>query len=270
MGRKEAPRNAERRAFLAPAGECSWRARSDLWQLMEFSKRFKIEEVWPADLIAKKPSTRGTLFEVLFKMERSTNFHCPHGPGFWNHESNLRIPRIVRGIPASAVATGMICSSTPITTFVGCVGPSSMAGDALAVSRRSRPLRKAGERRFYGFPDGKAVCVTVRTTAWISGWYIPIGSSPLCLEHWHSGSMPGAFRTYRAFRMLSLVHPTMRRSSTCVAATRSGLNRGAALFAPTGNTRARPHAAQCRIRSVVRRSQLINKVARRDRSISPD
>ena len=35
---------------------------------MEFSKRFKIEEVWPAELIAKKPEYKGkTLFEVLFK-----------------------------------------------------------------------------------------------------------------------------------------------------------------------------------------------------------
>jgi nitrate reductase NapA len=35
---------------------------------MEFSKRFKIEEVWPAELIAKKPGYKGkTLFEVLFK-----------------------------------------------------------------------------------------------------------------------------------------------------------------------------------------------------------
>jgi nitrate reductase (cytochrome) len=35
---------------------------------MEFAKRFKIEEVWPADLIAKKPEVRGkTLFDVLFR-----------------------------------------------------------------------------------------------------------------------------------------------------------------------------------------------------------
>ena len=43
-------------------------AKSDLWQLMEFSKRFKIEEVWPEELIAKKPEVRGkTLFDVLYK-----------------------------------------------------------------------------------------------------------------------------------------------------------------------------------------------------------
>ena len=43
-------------------------ARSDLWQLMEFSKRFKMEEVWPEELLAKKPEYRGkTLFDVLYK-----------------------------------------------------------------------------------------------------------------------------------------------------------------------------------------------------------
>ena len=61
--------NAERRThFWHQLVNAPGEARSDLWQLMEFSKRFKIEEVWPADLIAKKPEYKGkTLFEVLFR-----------------------------------------------------------------------------------------------------------------------------------------------------------------------------------------------------------
>src|SRR5688500_18030518 len=61
--------NAERRThFWHQLVTAPGEARSDLWQLMEFSKRFKIEEVWPADLIAKKPEVRGkTLFDVLFR-----------------------------------------------------------------------------------------------------------------------------------------------------------------------------------------------------------
>jgi len=48
--------NAERRTQFwrqqkAPPGE----AKSDLWQIMEFSKRFKAEEVWPRELLAKAP-----------------------------------------------------------------------------------------------------------------------------------------------------------------------------------------------------------------------
>ncbi len=61
--------NAERRTQVwrqqvrAP-GE----ARSDLWQIVEFSKRFKTDEVWPAELLAKAPNLRGkTLYEVLFR-----------------------------------------------------------------------------------------------------------------------------------------------------------------------------------------------------------
>ena len=61
--------NAERRTQfwyqqVPPPGE----AKSDLWQLMEFSKRFKMEEVWTEELLAKQPEYRGkTLFDVLFK-----------------------------------------------------------------------------------------------------------------------------------------------------------------------------------------------------------
>ncbi len=64
-------------------------ARSDLWQLMEFSKRFKIEEVWPADLIAKKPEYKGkTLFEVLFKNSEVDKYPLSDmAAGFENHEA---------------------------------------------------------------------------------------------------------------------------------------------------------------------------------------
>jgi nitrate reductase NapA len=60
--------NAERRTqFWRQQVKAPGESRSDLWQLMEFAKRFKIEEVWPAELIAKKPEVKGkTLFDVLF------------------------------------------------------------------------------------------------------------------------------------------------------------------------------------------------------------
>ena len=42
-------------------------AKSDLWQYLEFSKRFKTEEVWPAELLDKMPEYKGkTLYEVLY------------------------------------------------------------------------------------------------------------------------------------------------------------------------------------------------------------
>src|SRR5262249_38426194 len=41
---------------------------SDLWQMVEFSKRFLTDEVWPGEILSANPNYRGrTLFEVLFK-----------------------------------------------------------------------------------------------------------------------------------------------------------------------------------------------------------
>jgi nitrate reductase (cytochrome) len=60
--------NAERRTqFWRQQVKAPGESRSDLWQFVEFSKRFKTEEVWPEELLVKKPEYRGkTLFEVLF------------------------------------------------------------------------------------------------------------------------------------------------------------------------------------------------------------
>ena len=60
--------NAERRTqFWRQQIKAPGESRSDLWQFVEFSKRFKTEEVWPEDLLAKMPEYRGkTLFDVLF------------------------------------------------------------------------------------------------------------------------------------------------------------------------------------------------------------
>lgn len=60
--------NAERRTqFWHQLVEAPGEARSDLWQVMEFSKRFTTDEVWPAELLDSAPEYKGkTLFEVLF------------------------------------------------------------------------------------------------------------------------------------------------------------------------------------------------------------
>ena len=60
--------NAERRTqFWREQVSAPGESKSDLWQLVEFSKRFKAEEVWPEELLAKKPEYRGkTLYEILY------------------------------------------------------------------------------------------------------------------------------------------------------------------------------------------------------------
>ncbi len=61
--------NAERRTqFWRQQVKAPGEAKSDLWQIMEFSKRFKAEEVWPEELLARKPEYRGkTLYDILFR-----------------------------------------------------------------------------------------------------------------------------------------------------------------------------------------------------------
>ncbi|MBA1332973.1 hypothetical protein QQ73_18555, partial [Candidatus Endoriftia persephone str. Guaymas] len=60
--------NAERRTqFWRQQVAAPGESKSDLWQLMEFSKYVKVEDVWPEDLIAKKPEYAGKrLYDVLY------------------------------------------------------------------------------------------------------------------------------------------------------------------------------------------------------------
>ncbi len=61
--------NAERRTQIwRQQVQAPGEAKSDLWQLLEFAKRFRTEEVWPAALLDKSPSLRGrTLYDVLYR-----------------------------------------------------------------------------------------------------------------------------------------------------------------------------------------------------------
>ena len=82
--------NAERRThfwhqLVAAPGE----ARSDLWQLVEFSKRFTVEEVWTEELLAKTPEQRGkTLYDVLYRNGQVDRFPLTDiDAGYANDES---------------------------------------------------------------------------------------------------------------------------------------------------------------------------------------
>ena len=82
--------NSERRTqmwhqLVDPPGE----ARSDLWQTVELSKRFTVDEVWPEELLDKAPDLRGkSLFEVLFANGKVDAYSTDEIPdGYANHES---------------------------------------------------------------------------------------------------------------------------------------------------------------------------------------
>jgi nitrate reductase NapA len=60
--------NAERRTqFWRQQVQAPGEAKSDLWQMVEFSKRFTTDEAWSDELLAKNPEYKGkSLYEVLY------------------------------------------------------------------------------------------------------------------------------------------------------------------------------------------------------------
>jgi nitrate reductase NapA len=194
--------NAERRTqvwrqLVTAPGE----ARSDLWQLMEFSKRFKIEEVWTEELLAKKPEYRGkTLFEVLFRNGQVDKFSSSElAPGFANQESEAFGFYVHKGLfeEYAIFGRGHGHDLAPYDRYHEERGLRWPVVDGKETRWRFRegsdPYVKAGEGvRFYGYPDGKARIFALP--------YEPPAESPdetypfwlvtgRVLEHWHSGSM---------------------------------------------------------------------------------
>ena len=158
--------NAERRThFWHQLVDAPGEARSDLWQLMEFSKRFTTDEVWPAEILAKAPEYRGkTLFDVLFAQRRGEQVPA------LRDRRRLREPRVQgssastsrracsRNTPPSAAATATTSRpSTPTTGARPALAGGGRQGDALALPRGPRSLCREGSGlQFYGNPDKRA------------------------------------------------------------------------------------------------------------------
>ena len=219
--------NAERRTqfwhqLVKPPGE----ARSDLWQLMEFSKRFKVEEVWPADLLAKAPQYRGkTLFDVLFANGQVNSFPLDQmEAGYDNDDARSAGFYVQKGLFEEYARFGRDHGHdlAPFDTYHQTRGlrwPVVNGRETLWRYREGHdPYVKKGEGvNFYGMPDGKAVIYAVP--------YEPAAEEPdkdypfwLCtgrvLEHWHSGSMTRRVpELYRAFpNAVAYMHPEDARS----------------------------------------------------------
>jgi nitrate reductase NapA len=201
--------NAERRTqFWRQQVKAPGDAKSDLWQYMEFSKRFKVEEVWPAELIAKKPELKGkTLYDVLYankvvnKFPRSelgrVNEHAIKG--YTNDESEAFGYYVQKGLfeEYAQFGRGHAHDLAPFDLYHKTRGLRWPVVDGKETLWRFRegfdPYVKAGEGvKFYGHKDGKAVIFA-----------LPYQDPPempdkeydlwLCtgrvLEHWHTGSM---------------------------------------------------------------------------------
>ena len=212
--------NAERRTqFWREQVEAPGEAKSDMWQVVEFSKRFKVEDVWPEELIAQKPEYRGkTLYDVLYANGQVNKFPAETvtdnaGNKYTNHEMKDFGFYIQKGLfeeyrrfQTEGPKKGH--EQAPFDVYHNTRGLRWPVVDGKETLWRYREgydtYVKAGEDiRFYGNEDGKANIITAP--------YEPAAESPdkeydlwLCtgrvLEHWHSGSMTRRVpELYRAF-----------------------------------------------------------------------
>jgi len=234
--------NAERRTQFwhqqvkAPEG-----AKSDLWQLMEFAKRFTVEEVWPAELIAKMPEVKGkTLFEVLYANGQVNQFPKEQSKGALNDEAEHFGFYVQKGLfeEYASFGRGHGHDLAPFDQYHEARGLRWPVVDGKETLWRYRegfdPYVKAGEGgRFYGKPDGKAVIFALP--------YEPAAEAPdqeydmwlstgRVLEHWHTGTMTRRVpELYRAFPDAVLfMHPEdakargVRRGEEVIVASRRG------------------------------------------------
>ena len=201
--------NAERRTqFWRQQVAAPGEAKSDLWQYIEFAKRFKVEDVWPEELIAKKPEYRGkTLYDVLyangqvdkFPLEDVEKANGHAWTGYMNDESKALGYYLQKGLfeEYASFGRGHAHDLADFDVYHKSRGLRWPVVDNKETLWRFRegydPYVKVGEGvKFYGYKDNKAIIFA-----------LPYQDPPempdaeydmwLCtgrvLEHWHTGSM---------------------------------------------------------------------------------
>ena len=244
--------NAERRTQfwreqVSPPGE----SQSDLWQITEFSKRIKVEDVWPGDLLDKSPEYKGkTLYDILYANGQVDKFPYQKGTVkdaqgnvYENHEAEQYGYYLQKGLfeeyrrfQFEGPKKGH--EMAPFDVYHQTRGLRWPVIDGKETLWRYRegydPHVAKGEGvKFYGKPDGRANIITAP--------YEPAAEPPddefdlwLCtgrvLEHWHSGSMTRRVpELHRAVPDAVLfMHPKdakkrkLRDGSKCKIATKRG------------------------------------------------
>ncbi|QJP15199.1 periplasmic nitrate reductase subunit alpha [Starkeya sp. ORNL1] len=226
--------NAERRThFWHQLVQAPGEARSDLWQMMEFSKRFTTDEVWPAELLDANPNYRDkTLFEVLFKNGNVDRFPMSEtSPDYANNEAKAFGFYVQKGLfeEYAAFGRGHGHDLAPFDTYHQVRGLRWPVVDGKETRWRYRegldPYVKAGKGvEFYGNADGRAKIIAVPyeppaevPDAEYDFWLV----TGRVLEHWHSGSMTMRVpELYKAF-------PGARCFMHAEDARKRGLNQGA-------------------------------------------
>jgi len=194
--------NAERRTqFWHQLVDAPGESRSDVWQVMEFSKRFTTDEVWPKDLLDANPDYRGkTLFEVLYANGQVDAYPVSDiEEGYSNHESEDFGFYVQKGLfeEYARFGRGKAHDLAPFDTYHNGRGLRWPVIDGKETKWRFRegsdPYVTPGKGvEFYGKPDGRAIIFALP--------FEPAAESPdeefpfwlstgRVLEHWHSGSM---------------------------------------------------------------------------------
>ncbi|OOX36863.1 nitrate reductase catalytic subunit [Vibrio parahaemolyticus] len=192
--------NAERRtqAWYQQVGTVG-DAKSDLWQVMEFSKRFKMEEVWPEELLAKAPQYRGkTMYDILFKNGQVDKFPLEEVREL-NDDSHHFGFYVQKGLfeEYATFGRGHGHDLAPYDVYHTVRGLRWPVVDGKETQWRfkegSDPYAKAGSGwDFYGNADGKAKIISAPYEAPPE---VPDSEFDLwlctgrVLEHWHTGTM---------------------------------------------------------------------------------
>ncbi|WGV98205.1 periplasmic nitrate reductase subunit alpha [Vibrio sp. YMD68] len=174
-------------------------AKSDLWQIMEFSKRFKMEEVWTEEMLAAAPQYRGkTMYDMLFANGQVDKFPIEEAREL-NDDAHHFGYYVQKGLfeEYAEFGRGHGHDLAPYDTYHESRGlrwPVVNGEETLwRYKEGSDPYAKKGSGwDFYGKPDGKALI--------ISAPFEPAPEHPdsefdlwLCtgrvLEHWHTGTM---------------------------------------------------------------------------------
>jgi len=234
--------NAERRSqFWRQQVKGPGESKSDLWQIMEFAKRFTTDEVWPKALLDKSPKYRGkTLFDVLFRNGQVDKFGQQNvtddrGNAYDNDEMKHFGFYVQKGLYEEYRIFGLegpkkgheLGEFDQYHKVRGMRWPVINGKETLWRYREGYDSHVAvGEGvKFYGNKDGRANIIFAP--------YEPPAESPdqeydlwmstgRVLEHWHSGSMTRRIpELYRAFPdAVVFMHPN--------DAKKRGLRRGMA------------------------------------------
>mgnify|MGYP001317836569 FL=1 len=173
-------------------------AKSDLWQIMEFAKRFNIEEVWDEELMAKAPELRGkTMYDILFRNGNVDKFPLSEAQEL-NDDAQAAGFYVQKGLFEEYAEFGRghghdLAPYDVYHTVRGLRWPVVDGKETLwRFNPEYDPYAKREGRDFYGKPDGKALIISAPYEAppeipndeydmWLCTGRV--------LEHWHTGTM---------------------------------------------------------------------------------